>query len=292
MAPCPQIPGGYNRRVPPLCRWRHEGLIERGVVMPPRRGFKAFVEQHDVVFTVLGAALVFIGFVMRDGFRETNKDVAALLTATQFNADLQESLAEISEDVRELRRSQMESENKFPSRIEDPHIAFIVDAFDYRVAQSGVNERYLTSTFQVAHSLFEHLPEKTLPLRIMDARASVLIDQLGRHTPDLSKSQILLFLELTRRSHSRHEAVQIAETANEKAIKELSSYEEFEYRCFQVIPDFKDQVVQEIERQRRCTENRLRWATLGSYFLFAIGWLLGLIGKLWKISALSEAPEG
>lgn len=260
--------------------------------MLQEKGFRTFVEKHDVVFTILGATLVFIGFVMKDGFQETNKDVSALLVLTQFNADLQETLAGISDDVSELRRPQLESEEKFPLRIKDTHITYMVDDLDYRVAQSGVNRRYLTSTFQMAHSLFEHLPKQPLALMIMDARASVLIHQLRQSTPDLSKAQILLSLELTRHGRSRQETSQIADAGNKRATKEISSYEEIEYRCFEVIPDFKDQVVREIGRQHQRAESRLRSATRGSYFLFAIGWFLGLIGKLWKIPALSEASEG
>jgi hypothetical protein len=53
--------------------------------MEQRKGFRAFVERHDALFTTAGALIVFVGFFMKEGVRETTKDLSgSIATANRF----------------------------------------------------------------------------------------------------------------------------------------------------------------------------------------------------------------
>lgn len=53
--------------------------------MEQRTGFRAFVERHDALFTTAGALIVFLGFFMKEGVRETTKDLSgSIATANRF----------------------------------------------------------------------------------------------------------------------------------------------------------------------------------------------------------------
>jgi hypothetical protein len=42
-------------------------------------GFRAYVEKHDILFTLLGGLIILVGFFVKDGIRERSKEEASAI---------------------------------------------------------------------------------------------------------------------------------------------------------------------------------------------------------------------
>jgi hypothetical protein len=42
-------------------------------------GFRAYVEKHDILFTLLGGLIVLVGFFVKEGIRERSKEEASAI---------------------------------------------------------------------------------------------------------------------------------------------------------------------------------------------------------------------
>jgi hypothetical protein len=71
----------------------------------PRTGFRAFVERHDALFTVVGALIVFLGFYVREGVQEKNKEIIADLSRYEAKLDLDRRLSELAVGLRPLKKA-------------------------------------------------------------------------------------------------------------------------------------------------------------------------------------------
>jgi hypothetical protein len=74
--------------------------------MAASRGFRASVEKHDALFTLLGALIVFVAFFVKEQVQETAKDLASSLNTAKAGFAVQKALSDITDQIAEIRDEQ------------------------------------------------------------------------------------------------------------------------------------------------------------------------------------------
>jgi len=249
--------------------------------MEQRKGFRAFVERHDALFTTAGALIVFVGFFMKEGVRETTKDLSGSIASANKFYSIHDSLNNIAE-----------SEFNIANTVRDiNHVTAANQSSDVFAKESSLVslapvysakldlERH---KFLVAAELLDSLPAK--PFNLEEQRrelSEALIDDKD--------------VTALKETMSRYYAANIA---GDYGNKERLEEEKVRVRSLTVhavrvvlatsskLKAFASDVSDEAVRQKEEQERKLKSATNTTYGLFTLGWGLGLIGKVLKLPAL------
>jgi hypothetical protein len=246
--------------------------------MEQRKGFRAFVERHDALFTTAGALIVFVGFFMKEGVRETTKDLSgSIATANKFYSihdalnNIAESQFNIANTVREI------SHVTSPSPASD---VFAKDSSLVSLAPVYSAELDLERhKFLVTAELLDALPAKPFNLEAQRRELSqALIDDQD--------------VTALKEEMSRYYAANVSGN-NEHLEEEKSRVRSLTVHSVKVVlatssklRAFTRDVADEAVRQKEEQERKLKSATYTTYGLFTLGWGLGLIGKVLKLPAL------
>ena len=249
--------------------------------MEQRKGFRAFVERHDALFTTAGALIVFVGFFMKEGVRETTKDLSgSIATANKFYS-IHDSLNNIAE-----------SEFNIANRVGE--IGYVTspsqanDVFAKENSLVSMAPAYSAKLdlerhkFLVTAELLDALPAK--PFNLEEQRRELSQALIGDHDVTALKEAM-----------SRYYAANMAgDSANKERLdEEKSRVRSLTVHAVRVVlatssklRAFTSDVADEAVRQKEEQERKLKSATYTTYGLFTLGWGLGLIGKVLKLPAL------
>jgi hypothetical protein len=246
--------------------------------MEQRKGFRAFVERHDALFTTAGALIVFVGFFMKEGVRETTKDLSgSIATANRFYSiydalnNIAESEFNIANTVGEIGHvtSPSQANDVFAK---ESSLVSLAPAYSAKLDL----ERH---KFLVTAELLDALPAK--PFNLEEQRREL--------SQALIDDQDVTALK---------EAMSSYYAANVSGRKERLDEEKSRVRSLTVhavrvvlatsskLRAFTSDVADEAVRQKEEQERKLKSATYTTYGLFTLGWGLGLIGKVLKLPAL------
>jgi hypothetical protein len=246
--------------------------------MEQRKGFRAFVERHDALFTTAGALIVFVGFFMKEGVQEKTKELSSsIATAHRFYTlhDSLNSIAESEFNIANTLRDVNHATSSNPSEdifARENSLVSMAPAYSAKLDL----ERH---QFLVTAELLDSLPEK--PFSLEDRRqelSDALIsdkDVVGLkeamssfYASSVSGDKELLEKKKLQVSSLTVHAVKIVLATSSK------------------LKAFTKDVDDEALRQKEEQERKLKSATYVTYGLFALGWCLGLVGKLLKLPAL------
>jgi hypothetical protein len=249
--------------------------------MEQRKGFRAFVQRHDALFTTAGALIVFVGFFMKEGVRETTKDLSgSIATANKFYSihDALNNIAEsefgIANTVRDINHV-IAADQSSDVFAKENSLVSLAPAYSAMLDL----ERH---KFLVSAELLDELPAKPFSLEEQRRELSeALIDD-----KDVTG---------LKEAISRYFA---ANVAGDSGNKERMEEEKGRVRSLTVhavtvvlatsskLKAFTSDVSDEAVRQKEEQERKLKSATYTTYGLFTLGWGLGLIGKVLKLPAL------
>jgi hypothetical protein len=249
--------------------------------MEQRKGFRAFVERHDALFTTAGALIVFVGFFMKEGVRETTKDLSdSIATASRFYSihdalnNIAESEFSIVNSVRDINHVTAASG---ATEVFAKESSLVSLAPAYSATLELERHRFL-----VAAELLDSLPAK--PFNLVDQRrelSEALIDDKG--------------VTALNEAMSKYYAANVSGN-KERLEEEKSRVRSLTVHAVEVVlhtssklKAFTSDVSDEAVRQKEEQERKLKSATYTTYGLFTLGWCLGLIGKVWKLPALGGA---
>jgi hypothetical protein len=244
----------------------------------PRKGFRAFVKKHDALFTVLGAGIVFLSFYVKEGVRDRSKEMASSINTARTMFAVRSAIGDIASSLHS-ERSIVELTK---SRLENPGPVSMKLLFDY--VQVSINSLSTErsehwDTYRIASDLLNSLPVKSQELAVTNSELEKTLNEkkpmetanaLGKSLAELEASKDLDDLD-----------------------KELSLF-----HIMSVIPsidmdgegfkisNFGQRVLEEAKKQNDKQERTLKWTTYATYATFTLGWILGLIGKLFKLPAL------
>jgi hypothetical protein len=249
--------------------------------MEQRTGFRAFVERHDALFTTAGALIVFLGFFMKEGVRETTKDLSdSIATANRFHS-IHDALNSISQSELYLGDTLREIDHATSGNHSSDMFArdrsMIAMAPTFSAELDLERHKFLVTT-----ELLDALPARPMNLErqrrelaqslIDDPDATALKKEVhhysGADTSEDAASKQRLEEEKSRIKHLMVHAVMVVMAISPK------------------LDAFTRDVSDEAVRQKEEQEGKLKSATYIMYGLFTLGWGLGLIGKVLKLPAL------
>jgi len=237
---------------------------------------RKFITSHEAAFTILGAFIVFLGFVVREGYQQENKDLASDIGAAANIFAIRSELYQVDLQLRALRVNERNygevaslNHKQAPS-LEEVEQLIVLESWALAVQKAAL---------ATTEDLYRKLPKKEEYLVGDERRAGESMKSLETSNKEHKDS-----LEQIRK-----------EAGNGKPDpKELDQLDVL-VRAVDIgatldVNEFGESTLIDARGAHQIAEIYADWATRGSYVLFTLGWALGLMGKLLKLPALDEAP--
>lgn len=260
-----------NRIVAEMWRSRKELLIE------DIGRLRKFATRHEMALTILGAFIVFLGFVIKEGYQEQNRELASAVGAASNIFAIRNELQQVDLQLRALRANEKDygeisslSGHKAP-RIEDVEGLIVLESRALVIHEAA---------FKSAEDLYQKLPDKSKDLVDVERSASEAIRKL-----DAANKQHRDFLERIRKEAGKGKP-------DPKALYLLDGLVRFvDIGAAGDVNLFGEFTLSHAEFVHTVAELNAAFATKGSYVLFALGWGLGLMGKLLKVPVMGTSEE-
>jgi uncharacterized phage infection (PIP) family protein YhgE len=239
---------------------------------------RAFVTRHDTLFVIFGALIVFIAFFTKEAFLESVKDINAVLDQAISTHQLRDQFALLQRQLDQMA---------------DPHNPA-------KGASAWTDDEKLSSTAQDA------IAAMTDGENLFND-ASELLDHLPSSSSDLNKRRAQLKTQLAAVKDNYYELAQdqgeLLDATTSEGLKDLykDALQDLREATLQldkaVLPfhdtalKFDDDVLVEARKQKDYQELRYHRANTAMYIVFAFGWMLGLLGKIWKLKPLGGVEE-
>ncbi|HTU44887.1 MAG TPA: hypothetical protein VMF91_07485 [Bryobacteraceae bacterium] len=236
-------------------------------------GVRRFVTKHETAFTLLGAFIVFWGFFVKEGIRETSHDLAVSLDAAQTSylvlADLKQITTHFERERTNVRNAKLQRTS--PGTLDDLFN-------DESTIQRTFDEQ--KGTFYLTERLFAKLPVKPQKFLADDRKI---------------RDEVQKFESVGEDTSHKMDALDWDDPGYDKTVEDMERrlVSVRQHQIVQVVGDvfdFNEEIVDLAEKEQEQQERREAWASIGSYGLFAFGWALGLTAKLLRLPVL--APIG
>jgi hypothetical protein len=249
---------------------------------PPKKGFIPFVRQHDHLITVVGALIVFLGFFVREVYRDRSKELSSEIRETQMTFATFQNFTTVMNDLDHIADALDHGTPEHPRVMDSAQEilrAKLMAAEDRVVScrtqldfASGVVGDFATDV----QSVDDEEKSATENVKALDY-ADGVIKKVGSDIPEIGK------------------APPADTTAYRKQLQEdsvlLDKIQGDASRVAGVVSSFQEKAVAEVERQRLDAVNRVKRANAVSIFLFAVGWSLGLVGKIAKLPSFDDSGD-
>jgi hypothetical protein len=246
--------------------------MARRVSPRPRKPgtIRSFITRHETLFAILGAFIVFVGFIVKEGVRESYKDLAQELEQTKWRNEVRTGLGDIAMGVTDLRMKGFyrEFHSGDLGRPRQAMEAALI-RMQFTTNMDSLNEA--TTKLTVSRMLLEELPYHDPGLELLSQSLIPL-------------TNVEISLDLQEGSFTEKQ-FEIESKKADDSRKVIAGLVEKETR-------FCDLVEEDAARQLKEKADRLKYATVWMYILFVVGWGLGLLGKILKIPALGGVSEG
>jgi hypothetical protein len=255
----------------------HEGSAM--AIPPKRKGFRAFVERHDSLFTVLGAGIAFLGFFVKEGYKETAKDVASSIKILGYHYVLVQRLVRVQGDLNQMQHRLLTIQYPESSK-------YLVAPIEEGVTSSSQMFALSLDGFGLTRDLLAELPFRADKLA---KEQKGLQDEIN----DLNALQIVM-LEKRDLLDKINDADQTDTTRKllvHDAAVASDAFAKPDILFWLKEDKFNNDVIAEATSQLERQELRVTIWTYISYTLFILGWGMGLIGKVWKLPALGGGGE-
>jgi len=239
------------------------------------------------VLVVFGASIVLVTFFVKDAWREQLKDVADALDTAQNQYVIRKDSLSLRLQLDALEVKVDEINARLPGSSGNVYKAEI---FDQRL----VLNHQLQSEIGLVQDSIEHLLEKSpsksdsdklglLKDRLVSARAALkqvsflLPRATGQADPDVDAGPPGFLHQGLGQTQSAAPVTALA------LIQAFAVYYPLRLVVFDLSKDtdaLAAEVVNQVLEKKRKSENRYRCATVASYILYPIGWLVGLVGTL------------
>jgi len=228
---------------------------------------KSFFQKHGRLLSFVGALIVFTTFIVKDAIREHLKDLVDAVNSAEEAYRNETSIALVSKQIVDLELQ--------------------LDSFEKAMQfhRSAVTERTMANRDAATTTKFmlENLEtlNNTLPT------GATFRGRINDHKTILQKLEEGL-LELDRRSQATG-LYEKRTTGEEDTAKRLNNGVWAEYWLF-VIP-MGDKVLAEANEAKKRREIYYKACTAASYMLYALGWSLGLAGRLFSVEGLVSGGD-
>jgi hypothetical protein len=235
---------------------------------------KRFLKRRDRLLTVVGAIIVFVTFIIREGAREHLKEVADLLGGAQSTYTLLDNIAyATTNDMSSESFGFITTLNDMLPTLQHANWDEIEIAMRQLLFKSqSIFPRFLSISdfrLQQLSSLTEVLKNgQTLELRV-----SKQLKRVEELQTDFAKMPRLTPTDIADQKNKK------AAATMEQFIAAMPTLEEF---LNELVP-LQNDVVSEARKEKEGAERWYTRCTWASYFLYTLGWGLGLIGKVYGV---------
>jgi hypothetical protein len=240
---------------------------------------KRTIKKQSSWITVLGAAVVFAMFVVKDAYRDELRDVANSISEAQRFFVIDASFMSVDKRLQVIQNAvgrSPKSDMKQPvtlDNIDDWMMVTTLEDDQKQIAPRIAGE--LESIGELLRDIpdqkedSDHLAQISIELNVEAVDADNLIHKdWGKNATAGKKKEIL----------SLQESVPMRVMSDRSTLADLDKRTKKLYQ-----KAFLDANLERLER-----EKRLRQATIASYVLYPLGWVIGLLGKLYGDGESSE----
>lgn len=248
------------------------------------RSLGTFVRRHNRLVVIVGALVVFLTFIIKEGMRESIKDEKDAIHDGLNMVTLRGAIETANEELRDSKILLVKTYN-LAIAIQDKYPAFTTNpTTDGQIAQQLLKvKRQLVS---------QHLESMEALLKLLrkNANDAILEDFHARTVAaDISarKLEQQMIIELGENFINGDISQKLSAQTNEKAEKFGKRLDELRENSDLLMKNFlKD--AQQAEEKDEQSYIHYTWCSYGLYF---VGWALTLIGRLYGVDGLS-AEEG
>ncbi len=226
------------------------------------------IQAHGNWLAILGAAIVFAMFVVKDAYRESLKEIVYSIQTAETSFQIISGFERVDVRLRKIEQQtftdQTPKELVFLGRMLRKRMKLPDPPSNEEITFQKSLSGYETDVKNLEHLLSEvpghqedrHFLEET-EAAIQDAYKTEVQDQAGNSVKSGTNgaARIASFL---------------ADESREATSAEILT----------MLREAEEHIVLDAEKERDLREDRLRRYTIASYILYPIGWLIGLIGKL------------
>jgi hypothetical protein len=234
----------------------------------------ATIKTHNRWMTVLGAAIVFAMFVVKDAYRDELKDVANSIAEAQNFFAIEASFVEVDKRLESLQESMRNGQLSTKLKMKEFDTAYIM-LLDLEQKQKEQAPRIGADLANI-YNLQKHVPDHE---KEKDDEWQ-LFEELSVEAFDVDA----LIRETNSRSDDKKAPSTGVPSREMRIMADLSMLNDFEHR----LQKLRTNVLADAESEREICEKRVRQSTIASYILYPLGWVIGLLGKLYGDG---EAPE-
>jgi hypothetical protein len=255
-------------------------MAEPIVWLPPERSkFRAFVVRHDGLITVIGAGLAFLGFFVKEGIRDTAKDLASSLQAANDRAALRIELGNMAL-VQAEQSAYIYSIHSNLAHAAIPE-DLDIDGAHGRLQEEMARVKLAGGEYFTASLWYDAIPHKTphllnlhnelkdsLPLDaylMAPVNYEIQLIEKAAGDPSLTDDRRRKLVESSNRLIEETE-IQLTKQSDR-------------------VKSFTSAIIVEAIQQHDREDRKLKVATFWSWGLFVVGWGLSLIAKLLKVPA-------
>ncbi len=233
-----------------------------------------FIKKHKRWFTFVGAGVVFLTFVAKEGVRDNLKDVVSSFENAQAYFALRDQNVQMTTMMTEIRSRVVTLNDKSL-----PKMPVGVS----RVSQAYAGVEHTRETVELLGQSLETITPLAQKLPKDEKRDAELVEctkLLAQTRDDYLNALTALKGVLTRAQSSKRDLTKADEQLAESV---AGAYIAVERQAALRIAALESDVLSEAPKYREEEEHRYAWWNKASYWLYSLGWGLGLIGKIYGV---------
>jgi hypothetical protein len=241
-----------------------------------RRDLGSFFQRHNRLVTFVGALIVFVTFVFKEGFREQLKELGDSIEGADSMFIVRSDVRALSDELDRVSHVLVDFETEVTSHAPNFKNEKATGAVVVRFARIDSAVASSTSLLNSTSSLLERLRDKD---KLMDEVGS-LQENLKQMKESIGDAKLKLAIDAD---------------LPERAPKNKMLFNEFSERLDDIAYGFFRQNVELTDKinglsgrvfrnAKELEESNKRWykrCTSASYCLYSLGWGLGLLGRLY-----------
>ena len=237
-----------------------------------------FIKKHKRWFTFVGAGVVFLTFVAKEGVRDNLKDVVSAFENAQTTFTLRDQNVRMTTMLTEIRTRVVALNDKSLPKM--PVGVWRVSQAYAGVEQTRETIQLLGQSLATITPLAQKLPKDEK----RDAELVECTKLVAQTRDDYLTAENVLKDVLTRAQSSKSDLTKADE---QRAESVAGAYVAVEQQAAVRIAALESGVLSAAPKYREEQEHRYAWWNKASYWLYSLGWGLGLIGKIYGVDGVA-----
>jgi hypothetical protein len=239
---------------------------------------KVFIKDPKHWFPFIGAVVVFATFIVKEGVRDNLKDVVSSFENAQTTFTLRDQNVRMTTMMTEIRTHVVALNDKSLPKM---------PVGVWRASQAYAGVEQTRETVELLGQSLETITPLAQKLPKDEERDTELVEcmkLLAQTRDDYLKTETVLKDILTRAQSSKRD---LTKEDEQRASSAAGAYIAVEQQAAVRIAALESGVLSEAPKYREEQEHRYAWWNKASYYLYSLGWGLGLVGKVYGVEGVA-----